>query len=172
MKAKFLITIMSLVISFHALGQNYKGIPEGREIPIIQNLAFEKEILSLVNEIRIKHKLNPVVWQEDLARAARYHAQDMAIDNYMEHATYDLKNKRLVKICGTFDRIEKFIEMSYLAENISAGRTTAKATVDGWMKSKSHRENILNPNFKYLGVGYAFKENTEYFHYWVQDFGG
>lgn len=172
MKVKYLISILVLLISFHVSSQNQSGIPSGNEIPIIQNLEFEKEVLELVNEIRIKHQLKPVVWQEDLARAARYHAQDMAFDNYMEHATYDLKKGKLVKVCGTFDRIEQFIEMPYLAENISAGRKTAKATVEGWMKSKSHRANILNPNFKFLGVGYAFKENSEYIHYWVQDFGG
>jgi len=172
MKVKNLIILFILFASFSAFAQRYRGMPSGTENPIIQNLDFEKEVLNLVNEIRIKHKLKPVVWQEDLARAARYHAQDMAFDDYMEHATYDRKNNRLVKVCATFNRIEKFIELSYLAENISAGRTTAKATVDGWMKSKSHRENILNPNFKYLGVGYAYKENTAYLHYWVEDFGG
>lgn len=172
MKVKYLIIVFILFATFSAFTQGYRGIPLGTENPTVQNLDFEKEILNLVNEIRIKHKLEPVVWQEDLARAARYHAQDMAFDDYMQHATYDLKNKRLVKVCGTFDRIEKFIEMSYLAENISAGRTTAKATVGSWMKSTGHRENILNPNFKYLGVGYVYKENTEYFYYWVQDFGG
>lgn len=172
MKVKYLIILFVLLGSFSVFSQSYRGIPSGTENSIIQNLDFEKEVLNLVNEIRIKHKLEPVVWQEDLARASRYHAQDMAFDDYMEHATYDRKNNRLVKICGTFDRIEKFITMPYLAENISAGRTTAKATVDGWMKSTSHRGNILNPNFKYLGVGYAYKENTVYLHYWVQDFGG
>ena len=172
MKVKSLFFIVILFFSFTSFGQSFRGIPRGTENVRVQNLEFEKEVLHLVNVIRVKHRLEPLLWQEDLARAARYHAQDMAFDNYMEHATYDRKGKRLVKVCGTFDRIEKFIEMSYLAENISAGKTNAQATVDAWMKSPSHRKNILNPNFKYLGVGYFFKKNTKYLHYWVQDFGG
>lgn len=172
MNKRYLFIIVILFVHFFAVGQSFKGIPSGKENPIIQNLAFEKEVLSLVNNIRIKHQLKPVAWQEDLAKAARYHAQDMAFDDYMEHATFDYKNRKLLKVCGTFDRIEKFIEMSYLAENISAGKATAKETIAAWMKSKGHRKNIINPNFKYLGVGYFYKKNTIYLHYWVQNFGG
>ena len=165
--------IVSLIaISLVAFGQTHYGIPTGLENVSVQNLSFEREVLSLVNKIRKDHNLNPLLWQEDLARAARYHAQDMALDDYMEHATYDRANKTLIKICGTFQRIEKFKGFPYLAENISAGKPTAKETFDGWMKSSGHRTNILNPNFKYLGVGYFFLSNSTYQHYWVQDFGG
>jgi len=29
-----------------------------------------------------------------------------------------------------------------------------------WMNSKGHRENILNPDYKYLGVGSAFESES------------
>ncbi len=172
MKLESLIFGLILLTSFPSFSQTFNGSPTGKENVEVQNIEYEQEVLNLVNEIRIKHNLKPLSWQEDLARAARYHAQDMALDEYMEHPTYDRKNNRLVKVCGTFDRIEKFIKLPYLAENISAGKPTAKETVDGWMKSKGHRTNILNPNFKYLGVGYFYESNSFYKHYWVQDFGG
>ena len=35
----------------------------------------------------------------------------------------------------------------------------AKTVVEGWMKSSGHRENILNPNFTYLGWGVQCTEN-------------
>ncbi|MDA3906668.1 MAG: CAP domain-containing protein [Bacteroidales bacterium] len=166
--------ILALLLPHYyvSYSQSFKGIPEGTEDVEIQNLKFEIEVLDLVNEIRIKQGVEVLVWHEDLARAARYHAQDMANDDYMEHQTYDRNKNQLFKVCETFERIQKFIKMSYLAENISAGKTNAKETVDAWMKSKSHHDNILNPNFKFLGVGYYYKKNTKYLHYWVQDFGG
>ncbi len=43
-------------------------------------------------------------------------------------------------------------------ENIAWGsgdRGTPKAIVHGWMHSPSHRANILNPQFRHLGVGFA-----------------
>lgn len=146
--------------------------PSGQERAPVQNSAFEQEVLDLVNQIRKKHHLQALLWEENLAWAARYHAKDMADDDYVEHYSYDRKGKRLVKVCGTFERIEQFADFPYLAENISAGKPTAKETVDGWMHSKGHRENILNPNYKYLGVGYYYTDKTSYRYYWVQDFGG
>ena len=38
------------------------------------------------------------------------------------------------------------------------------------MESTGHRENILRPQFKKIGIGYYYKTNTEYTHYWVQMF--
>jgi len=172
MITKYFAILFCLYLPLLLNDQSFKGIPTGSENPVVYNEPFEDEVLLLVNKSRRKHKLGILEKQSDLSRAARYHAQDMAIDNYMEHATYDRKNNRLIQICGTFDRIEKFIKMSYLAENISAGKTNPKETVDAWMKSNSHRKNILNPNFKYLGVGYFYYKNSKYLHYWVQDFGG
>ena len=43
----------------------------------------------------------------------------------------------------------------------------AVGLVDGWMKSKGHRENILDKNYKYLGCGvyYYFNEKwSDYFY--------
>ena len=41
-----------------------------------------------------------------------------------------------------------------------------------WMRSPGHRANILNKDYKELGVGYCRKEDTEYTHYWIQMFRG
>lgn len=59
----------------------------------------------------------------------------------------------------------------YAGENIAAGNATAAATVEQWMNSPGHGNNILNPNYTHLGVGYV---NTPggYRHYWVQMFVG
>lgn len=146
--------------------------PTGEERIEAVNSAFEKEVLRLTNKERKKRGLKPLKWDETLAYSARYHAKDMAMDNYFDHDSYDRKGKKLVKVCGTFERIESFISYPYLAENISAGRLTPKEVVDAWMKSSGHRKNILNKNMTRLGVGYYYKEDTEYGHYWVQNFGG
>jgi uncharacterized protein YkwD len=171
MKSKSVVFLI-LVIFPAILFPQSNGIPKGNEQIPIQNAEFEQEVLRLVNKIRLQHHLDTLLWNDDLARAALYHAQDMAIDDYMEHATCDRKNKQLIKMCGTFERIEKFASFSSLGENISAGQENAKNTVEAWMNSASHRANILNPHFKFLGVGYFYESTSIYKHYWVQDFGG
>ena len=57
-------------------------------------------------------------------------------------------------------------------ENIAAGHASAQETVEQWMNSDGHRENILNPSFRELGVGYAYEDYSTYHHYWVQLFRG
>jgi hypothetical protein len=50
-----------------------------------------------------------------LCTTARYHAKDMAEEDYFEHNSFDRKkNGKLVKSCGTFERIEAFMSFSYL----------------------------------------------------------
>jgi uncharacterized protein YkwD len=149
-----------------------QNCPTGEErIESIQN-NFEKQVLLLTNVEREKRGLKPLEWDGTLAYAARYHAKDMAIDNYFDHDSYDRKGKILRKSCSIFDRIEAFIEYPYLAENISAGRTGPEEVVKAWMKSTGHRKNILDKNMARMGVGYYYSEDSEYGHYWVQNFGG
>ncbi len=67
---------------------------------------------------------------------------------------------------------EQGVDYWYAGENIAAGYQTPAQVVDGWMHSEGHRANILNPNFKKLGVGYYYSFNGEYGAYWVQIFIG
>ena len=57
-------------------------------------------------------------------------------------------------------------------ENIAAGQGSAVEVVESWMKSPGHCRNIMNPDYQVIGVGYAFVEDSEYRHFWVQNFAG
>lgn len=163
------ITIVFLLFSISLMAQNS---PTGEERIESIHTVFEKEILDYTNIERKKHGLVPLKLDNSLSYAARYHAKDMATENYFEHDSYDRRNGRLKKSCTIFDRIEAFANYGYLAENISAGKTDPEDVVRGWMKSEGHRKNILNKNMTLLGVGYYESEDSEYTHYWVQNFGG
>ncbi len=58
------------------------------------------------------------------------------------------------------------------AENISAGSGTPYETVYRWMNSSSHRANILNGSYGYMGAGYRNVSGSKYTHYWTQEFAG
>ncbi len=170
---KNLMIISFLLISALSFGQvNFKGCATGTErvAPIDEEL--EKEILRLVNIERKKVGLADLKLSEQLSYSARYHAADMATENYFEHDSHDRKSENIVEVCGTFDRIEKFYTDGFAcAENISAGRSTAQATVDGWMNSTGHKANILHESAKFIGIGYYSNPNSDYTHYCVQCFG-
>lgn len=117
---------------------------------------LEYEVFILVNEIRRESKMQEFVWDEMLSEVGRSHARDMYINNYFEHESLDGKTP--------FERMKDAgVVYTNAAENIARDFGNAKAVVDSWMNSESHRANILNPELSRLGVGY-------YNSYWCQEF--
>lgn len=54
---------------------------------------------------------------------------------------------------------------TYAGENLAIGFVDAKTTVDAWANSPSHRANLLNPNYKEIGIAIApakINNNTGY----------
>lgn len=138
----------------------FVGCPTGQEDVPADNAAFEQEVLRLTNVERAKKGLPALVWDKDLARAARYHAADMFTDDYFDHNTHDKVNGREVLICRTFERIGKFGRGG--AENIAINYSP-EGTIRAWVNSNGHYRNMMG-NYKKLGVGY-------YKDHWVQVFG-
>lgn len=169
---KTILFTMVLLLSSFAFVQSQTQCATGNEKVEPVNSELELEVLTLVNIEREKEGLSPLVWNNQLGYAARYHAMDMATDNYFKHDSYDIVDGSLVMVCKTFDRIAKFYTEGFSGtENISAGNSTAAAIVDGWMNSPGHKQNILDPNAKYLGIGYYQKQGSDWTHYCVQCFG-
>ncbi len=54
-------------------------------------------------------------------------------------------------------------------ENIAEGALNSVDVVGMWMRSPGHRQNIMNGEFKEIGVGHAFDKNGRRFD--VQVFG-
>ena len=123
-------------------------------------LAFESEVVRLVNEHRVQHGLKPLTANWELSRIARYKSQDMVDHRYFSHTspTY-----------GTpFQMIKAFgLSFRTAGENIAYGQRTPQAVVSAWMNSSGHRANILNASYTQIGVGYVADG-----HYWTQMFIG
>lgn len=139
----------------------------GINVPVV-NAAYELEVVFLVNQERAKAGLPPLKRSIELEEASRYHAADLAQDNYFEHDSYDRAGDELVFVCSTWDRIQTYYP-SPSAENIAGGYATPSSVMNGWMNSSGHRNNILSAYSWEIGVGYY--QGGGYGSYWVQDFG-
>jgi uncharacterized protein YkwD len=51
--------------------------------------------------------------------------------------------------------------MKYRAagENLAYGFSTPASVVTAWMNSEGHKRNLLDPDFKYIGIGYYVNES-------------
>lgn len=105
----------------------------------------EKKLLDLINTERAKSNLSPLIADPELMKVARIKANDMTKNNYFSHysPTYG----------SPFDMMRQFgITFKAAAENI-AGNSTVEGAVSSWMKSEGHRNNIMNSNYNYTGIG-------------------
>lgn len=121
---------------------------------------FAYGVLSLVNQEREKQGLTPLVMASDLTAAAVLRAEELT-----EVFSHTRPNGE-----PCFSVIAE--QKRTVGENIAAGQPTPEDVMDCWLSSPGHRANILNPDFRELGVGYLYREGEEYRHYWVQLFRG
>lgn len=142
----------------------------GTDAPVI-NEAYEARVVELVNEARAANgNLPPLRRIPALSKSARYHATDLGTDNYFNHDSYDRSGGALQRVCGAFERMRRWYSYNAAGENIAAGYGTPEEVMAGWMRSEGHRENILDPNFREIGVGY-YQGAGDYGVYWVQNLG-
>lgn len=119
---------------------------------------FAQEVLELVNYERAKKHLKPLKLSNSLSHCAQIRAKEITKKfSHTRPSGY-----------SCFTVIPK--PYRTVGENIAAGQRSAKEVVQAWMDSPGHRENIMNPKFKELGMGYLYLPDSKYKHYWAQLF--
>ncbi|MFI8877679.1 CAP domain-containing protein [Streptomyces sp. NPDC055243] len=122
--------------------------------------AAEAAVLTLVNAERAKVGCSPVRADAALASLAGDFSADMAERDFFDHTDPDGATP--------WDRAEKAGISDLGGENIARGQANAQSVMDAWMNSSGHRANILNCDYKTLGVGAHFAPGGPW---WTQDFG-
>jgi uncharacterized protein YkwD len=107
----------------------------------------------------------PLAANNQLGNAAREHSSDMARQNYFDHTSLDGRSVEQRTRAAGFPG-------GFIGENIAAGRADPRATVQQWMDSPGHCLNIMEPRYRFLGVGHASNPGTSLNHFWTQNFGG
>lgn len=132
--------------------------------------ALAERALLLVNEARARGaqcghrtfgRAPPLQLSGILSEVASEHAVDMAEHNYFDHI--DLRG------ASPADRIHAVgYRERLVGENIAYGVDSAKEAVQGWLHSPEHCENIMDPRFREMGIGYAAGTTARRGLYWVQ----
>lgn len=130
---------------------------------VVDDTCWPQEVLRLTNNIRAEYGLGMLSWSDSLAEVGREHCIDMAARGYFDHTSPDG--------LSPFDRMhKKGIWFTYAGENIAAGQVDPEAVVEAWMNSPEHKENILTPEFTYMGA--CMYRGGDYGIYWGQEFAG
>lgn len=132
--------------------------------------ALEQQTLELTNAARAQGtscggKAYPPVpaltMSSALRCAARAHSKDMIDRKFFDHTNPSGE--------GPSQRVARtgFTARSW-GENIAAGNAAAMATMQQWLSSTGHCQNLMSGSYRQMGVGYW--PGGSYRHYWTQVF--
>jgi uncharacterized protein YkwD len=110
----------------------------------------ESEVFELVNRERSRAHLAELEWDDQLAQVARDYSRRMAREGFFDH--YDPNGKTVL------DRASRLRNWSSIGENLfvcDPHPEFAMTAVRGWMKSQTHRTNMLDRNWTATGIGIA-----------------
>jgi uncharacterized protein YkwD len=126
----------------------------------------QEEMLARINAARKKAGLQPLLENPLLDKAAQRHAEDMLARGYFAHRSPAGTTVRERSKAAGYD-------WRTIGENLAYGQTSVEEVVQTWLESPGHRRNILNPDFRELGVGLAMGRGADgkYQVLWVQNFG-
>ncbi len=119
-----------------------------------------KKLLQFHNRERLKRRIPRLRMRSGLIRAAQKYAQMMDEYDHFGHTG---------PFGSTFsERITREARgLRAVGENLALGQASPKAVHKAWMRSRSHRRNILSRTYQYVGFGKAGDEP-----FWATTFGG
>ena len=114
--------------------------------------ALDHDILVRLNAARTAHGLRPLVLSSDLQRAAVAHSRSMLEAGFFAHDSRD--GSPFVARVGSFYRSAGYHTWS-VGENIlyNTAEIDASTAMEAWLESPAHRENMLAPAWREVGIG-------------------
>lgn len=141
-----LITVLMLIMAVIQPWQSRFAQKQGI-LPYATEMSVS-ELTKDTNIRRAKNKVDQLSLDKKLSEAAQAKANDMVKRDYWSHSTPD----------GNAPW-EFITDANYLykkaGENLAYGFSNDNEVIAGWMNSKSHRENLLDPAYKNVGFGFA-----------------
>jgi len=121
----------------------------GKSFPKVLGYAANispEEVIRLTNVERVNNGLAPLSTNSTLSQAALAKGNDMLSKGYWAHFAPDGTSPWSFFLSFGY-------KYKYAGENLARDFADAGTAVSAWMSSPSHRENILNPNYKDIGIG-------------------
>src|SRR3990167_1764093 len=102
-------------------------------------------VVELANQERVKENLSTLEWSDVLSVAAEKKGEDMLTNDYWAHISP-----------SGIEPWEFFLaegyQYRYAGENLASDFSNPRDAIEAWMASASHRENMLSPKYKEIGV--------------------
>lgn len=108
----------------------------------------------------------PLAWDGALASAADGYSADMAANDFISAGHLGSDGSTMA---------QRITRAGYawrsIGENVAAGSASAIATVQQWLDSPPHCQNLMNASFVQVGGACRANPNSTYRYYWTIDLG-
>src|SRR3990170_8636467 len=126
----------------------------------------EQAFVGLINQYRAQNGLGALSVNGQLTSASLWMSQDMGANHYFSH-TDSLGRDPFTRMAAF-----GYNYNTWKGENLAAGADTAQGAFNLWKNSPGHNANMLNGNFKVIGIARVYGAGSTYGWYWTTDFGG
>ena len=111
-------------------------------------------LLDATNNQRLANGGSALALNNELSQAAQAKAYDMAAHDYWSHTSPDGSAPWMFITNAGY-------EYKKAGENLAYGFVTSTDVVNGWMNSPSHKQNLLDGNYKDVGFGFVDSPNFD-----------
>lgn len=144
------LAVLPATVSARPLGNRVSAGDASARVTQVPSL--ETQVLAEINRVRLSHGLGRLRLNSALARAALGHSQSMAELGFFRHEGYDgsafwerIKPNYRPRPGATWSVGENLVWAS--------PELSARKAIDEWMNSPPHRENLLSPTWREVGLG-------------------
>jgi hypothetical protein len=135
----FLIIIMVSQILISFIGKNVPGV-----LGIASSITAE-DLIDLTNQKRQDNGLTQLEINPNLTSAAMQKAADMINKNYWAHTSPEGRTP-----WAFFKEVD--YQYLYAGENLARDFLDPQSVINAWMKSPTHRDNILSSRYQDVGI--------------------
>ena len=140
-------SVLSLLVALFLFGQfalNFYLLVSPSVLGFASNITPER-VLEVTNQKRAENGLSSLTLNSKLSEAAQRKAGDMFAFNYWAHISPSGRSP-----WSFFQEVGyKYL---YAGENLARDFMNSDSVIDAWMNSPLHRDNLLNPNYKEIGL--------------------
>lgn len=130
-----LLALLTVVLGTVLVAPNAGADPVGERS---RASRYAQEAFQATNAERVAQGREELRKNRCLQKAAAYQARFMARREQLSHQALEPVARR----CG----------LGSVGENVAYGFASGTAVVKGWMDSDGHRANIMNPDFRLMGL--------------------
>jgi len=159
-KQKISLIVLTALLTFL---MSFVSFAKTQEVgPGIVIVPAEQELFSMINERRGQKNLNPLIWDDELAKVAATRASEIAV-SYGHTRPNGSAPQTAYKEAGIY--------FSRAGENLAEDLEEAEDVYYKWYRSSAGRENLLRKEFTHAAIAYFDRpnENGTVTRYWVME---